>query len=502
MSLKSRRKFGFVDGSIKKPTDKFDLDNWEVVHCTLVQWIRNTIDPSLLDIISYVEDASVLWSELEAQFSVVDGSRIHDLKTQLHDCRQLKASAIKRLDNERLHQFFMGLDASLYANVRSQQFQLDLLPSLSRAYQVVLQEERLRVPSTTSLNVSDVADFATPGMGRGAADRSLKMKIGAGELRDGLYWICAGARTTTMHSLSDEGSLEVWHRRLGHPSSKVFKTLPFASTFNFNKESYTRGDKFEKRGRKCIFVVFPHNKKGWKLYDLETKTFFVSRDVVFHETSFPYTSPNSSPLVDPVSTIDEPFNGSLDMTGSATGEGPTATHGSGAEGRTVEEPITGDTGATGGFVTGDMGTASEVVELGCGRRQKFSNSQLRGYVLGIAQTPSSRSPSPPPSSSGTPYSLANYIDCNSFSEKHRHFLAAITSNVGPPTFKEAIRDEKWCAAMKEEIEALERNEPWELTDLPTDKKPLVEGLDYGETFSPVVKMVTIRAFLSVAAING
>ncbi|XP_074303776.1 uncharacterized protein LOC141638268 [Silene latifolia] len=90
MSLKSRRKFGFVDGSIKKPTDKFDLDNWEVVHCTLVQWIRNTIDPSLLDIISYVEDASVLWSELEAQFSVVDGSRIHDLKTQLHDCRQLK----------------------------------------------------------------------------------------------------------------------------------------------------------------------------------------------------------------------------------------------------------------------------------------------------------------------------------------------------------------------------------------------------------------------------
>ncbi|XP_074302890.1 uncharacterized protein LOC141637224 [Silene latifolia] len=65
MSLKSRRKFGFVEGTIKKPSDKFYLENWEVVHCTLVQWIRNTIDPSLLDMVSYVEDASVLWSELE-----------------------------------------------------------------------------------------------------------------------------------------------------------------------------------------------------------------------------------------------------------------------------------------------------------------------------------------------------------------------------------------------------------------------------------------------------
>ncbi|XP_074298195.1 uncharacterized protein LOC141629020 [Silene latifolia] len=140
MSLKSRRKFGFVDGSIKKPTDPFLLENWEVVHCTLVQWIRNTIDSSILDTVSYVDDASVLWNELEAQFNVNDGTLIHDLKTQLHDCKQTKGmdvttfygkmkslwdaivvheppfackcgkceceigpKAVKRLDNERLH---------------------------------------------------------------------------------------------------------------------------------------------------------------------------------------------------------------------------------------------------------------------------------------------------------------------------------------------------------------------------------------------------------------
>ncbi|KAL9236387.1 hypothetical protein vseg_011066 [Gypsophila vaccaria] len=197
MSLKSRRKFGFVDGTIKKPTTSFDLENWEVVHCTLVQWIRNTIDPSLLDTVSYVDDASVLWAELAAQFAVVDGTKIHSLKTQLHNCKQAKGmsvtsyygklkalwdalilheppfsckctkcecdigkAAVQRLDNERLHQFFMGLDATLYGNIRSQQFQLDPLPTLNRAYNLVLQEERLR--SETVPDISEITGFAMP----------------------------------------------------------------------------------------------------------------------------------------------------------------------------------------------------------------------------------------------------------------------------------------------------------------------------------------------------
>ncbi|XP_074314943.1 uncharacterized protein LOC141651119 [Silene latifolia] len=198
MSLKSRRKFGFVDGTLKKPTDPVTLDHWEVVHCTLVQWIRNMIDSSLLPVIPYGEDAAALWSELKDRFSVVDGALIHSLKTQLKNCIQTKGmdvttyfgklqslwdallihepifackcgackcdigkDAAQRLDNERLHQFFMGLDNTLYGNIRSQQLQLDPLPSLSRAYHVVLQEERLRVEIMPA-DVTDVAAFVVP----------------------------------------------------------------------------------------------------------------------------------------------------------------------------------------------------------------------------------------------------------------------------------------------------------------------------------------------------
>jgi len=45
-------------------------------------------------------------------------------------------------------------------------------------------------------------------------------------------------------------------------------------------------DKFESRSRKCIFIGYPHAKKGRKVYDLETGEVFISRDVIFDESTF------------------------------------------------------------------------------------------------------------------------------------------------------------------------------------------------------------------------
>ncbi|XP_074300285.1 uncharacterized protein LOC141631525 [Silene latifolia] len=524
-SLKSRRKYGFIDGSIKKPSDELGLDNWVVVNCTLVQWILNTIDPSLLDSIFYAEEAAPLWAELAATFSVVDGTKIHGLKTQLHECKRTKGmdvstyygklksiwdsiavheppfackcgkcecnigpSAVQRLDNERLHQFFMGLDPTLYSNIRSQQFQLDPLPSLSRAYQVVIQEERLRASSAPA-DASDVVAFATPGRtssapvdwralrdkerserrppsctycdtrghdvsycfiktqnfpewwgdrprtladlrrARAASSRgsgyggargghgtsasshqaamgpvtssgqaatsgqagssshagssvqanlvttsvstntvnisdrlsgmfpwiidtgasnhvtgnltcleaqriipsrtvglpnghqvastvmgsvfinntlildnvlyvpsltcnlisvsqltstcdytfefaknscliqapSTRKTIGVGELRDGLYWICAGARDTVVNFVTDAGTIALWHQRLGHPSNKAFKAVSFASSLNFSKHSVCETCHFAKQHRNSFSL---NNKRASELFEL------------------------------------------------------------------------------------------------------------------------------------------------------------------------------------------------------------------------------------------
>ncbi|KAK9678211.1 hypothetical protein RND81_11G196400 [Saponaria officinalis] len=153
MSLKSRRKFGFCDGTITKPTDKSALENWEVVNCTIVQWIMNTIDPTLKDNISYFEEAQPLWNDLKDRFAVVDGSKIHSLKTQIANCKQTKGW---RAPPPVSH----GLDDSLYGTVRSQQLLLDPLPTLNRAYHVVLQEERLRGVVSTHEDPSNFMAFA------------------------------------------------------------------------------------------------------------------------------------------------------------------------------------------------------------------------------------------------------------------------------------------------------------------------------------------------------
>ncbi|XP_074318199.1 uncharacterized protein LOC141654993 [Silene latifolia] len=199
-SLKSRRKYGFCDGSIAKPTDDFMLNQWEVVHFTVVQWILNSIDPSIRDSVSDPEDARLLWSELAKQFAVIDGAKIHHLKTQLHECRQTKGmsvttyygnlktlwdalsaheppftcdtvgctcgvtkAALARQDTERLHRFLMGLDKSLYGPIRNHQLSLDLLPSLSRVYHAVLQEERLLVGASDPPEATDVMAYAVRG---------------------------------------------------------------------------------------------------------------------------------------------------------------------------------------------------------------------------------------------------------------------------------------------------------------------------------------------------
>jgi hypothetical protein len=33
---------------------------------------------------------------------------------------------------------------------------------------------------------------------------------------------------------------------------------------------------------------YPYGQKGWRVYDIETHEFFVSRDATFFETQFPF----------------------------------------------------------------------------------------------------------------------------------------------------------------------------------------------------------------------
>ena len=104
--------------------------------------------------------------------------------------------------------------------------------------------------------------------------------------------------------------------------------------------------------------------------------------------------------------------------------------------------------------------------------------------------------------------------------------------IEPQSYAYAILDKRWVEAMNFEIEALQSNGTWKVVPLPPGKKAIgfkwvfkinykangaierfksklvekvynqKEGLDYQETFSPVIKMVTVRSVISFDATNG
>jgi hypothetical protein len=112
-----------------------------------------------------------------------------------------------------------------------------------------------------------------------------------------------------------------------------------------------------------------------------------------------------------------------------------------------------------------------------------------------------------------------------------NFSLSITDD-DPRTVREAVNSEDsklWKKAMVEEMDALDKNEAWDIVELPTGRKSVgskwlfkkkfnaqgkvekykarlvakgysqVEGIDFGEIFSPVAKLTSIRFILSIPA---
>ena len=83
-ALKSKNKFVFVNGDIKRPDDtSSDVHAWEKYNSMVIAWLYNVIDKMLHGSVAYAETADEIWKDLKEQYSQGNEIRIHQLKREI-----------------------------------------------------------------------------------------------------------------------------------------------------------------------------------------------------------------------------------------------------------------------------------------------------------------------------------------------------------------------------------------------------------------------------------
>ncbi|KAA0040718.1 integrase [Cucumis melo var. makuwa] len=183
----------------------------------------------------------------------------------------------------------------------------------------------------------------------------------------------------------------------------------FGSIAYSNIQNQLRG-KLDDKSEKCIMVGYNENSKAYRLYNPVSRKIIISRDVIFSEDE----SWNWSDDVDEAKI---PFHVNID-------ENKVAQELEQAEIQAVE--------------SSSSSTPSSTSDNEISPRRMRSIQEI--------------------------YNTTNRINDDHFAN------FALFAGVDPVTFDEAIQDEKWKIAMDQEIDAIRRNETWELMELMTNKQ--------------------------------
>ncbi|GKC34154.1 ribonuclease H-like domain-containing protein [Tanacetum coccineum] len=314
---------------------------------------------------------------------------------------------------------------------------------------------------------------------------------------------------------------------------RVFGCLCFATIVNNN-------DKFSSRSEKCVMIGYSNFKKGYRLYSLDKHQFIFSRDVKFFENIFPFKDSevgknDSTNVLQDVNHInffdieypeipndDERVANDLNKGKSDS----SSSSESGSNINTADFPVDSgnDADSSNDFVATqneEVATLEENVFSEGNLDQNPSSSQgVQNVRRSSRQSVFPKNYNDFVVESKVKYGLEKYVSYSKLNTKFFCFISQLNKTREPISH--------WIDDMNQEMNALLRNGTWELVELPEGRKAIgskwiykikfrssgeiykykailvaqdfgqKERIDYEETFSPVVKMLTVRSLLNIA----
>src|ERR1700733_3648096 len=256
--------------------------------------------------------------------------------------------------------------------------------------------------------------------------------------------------------------------------------------------------KWDPKAKEYIFVGYWEQSQGYRVLHPITKKLAQSRDVVFFESQF---------LVGQ-SSSEDPFHDVMEDTSINTEENHQ---------QQQDIPTTVEVGESGGLNTGSEINSEEVDSDGS------DTVLIHEEIADDEEIPQDITERP---------KRLRIPNKQIFNEDFVVNQATLCRNTDPATVEEALSShyaKEWKLAMEEEIQAHVENQTWILSDVPTGRKPIkckwvfktklkadgsVErykarlvakgcsqkpGIDYEETYSPVVRYTSIRLLMALAA---